>query len=381
MSRRPVRIGNASGFYGDRLTAMRDLVAGTDIDVITGDYLAELTMLILWKAKQKNPDTGYARTFLTQFEQVVTDCGERGIKIVVNAGGLNPAGMAAEVRRVAAEAGVRLTVAHVEGDDLIPQLDELRAQDIPFNHLDTGSALADAGVHPVSANAYLGGWGIAAALRGGADVVITGRVTDAALVVGVGAWWHDWARTDYDALAGAVAAGHIIECGPQATGGNYSQLQEITDRYGDERRTVIQHNQEDLKNEDLIDKQDLVVTLSHAGYAKAQPVTDYRAQRRGGKGRSATAIKASSRSPTATCAANRRRRRPTAGISRKTFLRWSCGRSAAIRSCARRRNSCGTSSWKWPSTRRSMARSRRSRMTPKRRRAAIRRLPMAHPPS
>ena len=230
MSRRPVRIGNASGFYGDRLTAMRDLVAGTDIDVITGDYLAELTMLILWKAKQKNPDTGYARTFLTQFEQVVTDCGERGIKIVVNAGGLNPAGMAAEVRRVAAEAGVRLTVAHVEGDDLIPQLDELRAQDIPFNHLDTGSALADAGVHPVSANAYLGGWGIAAALRGGADVVITGRVTDAALVVGVGAWWHDWARTDYDALAGAVAAGHIIECGPQATGGNYSQLQEITDR-------------------------------------------------------------------------------------------------------------------------------------------------------
>ena len=153
MSRRPVRIGNASGFYGDRLTAMRDLVAGTDIDVITGDYLAELTMLILWKAKQKNPDTGYARTFLTQFEQVVTDCGERGIKIVVNAGGLNPAGMAAEVRRVAAEAGVRLTVAHVEGDDLIPQLDELRAQDIPFNHLDTGSALADAGVHPVSGTA------------------------------------------------------------------------------------------------------------------------------------------------------------------------------------------------------------------------------------
>ncbi|WP_273735338.1 acyclic terpene utilization AtuA family protein [Mycolicibacterium septicum] len=230
MSRRPVRIGNASGFYGDRLTAMRDLVTGADIDVITGDYLAELTMLILWKAKQKNPDTGYARTFLTQFEQVVTDCAARGIKIVVNAGGLNPAGMAAQIRQIAAAAGVSLTVAHVEGDDLIPRLDALQAQGIPFTHLDTGMALADAGVRPVSANAYLGGWGIAAALRGGADVVITGRVTDAALVVGVGAWWHDWDQTDYDALAGAVAAGHIIECGPQATGGNYSQLQEINDR-------------------------------------------------------------------------------------------------------------------------------------------------------
>jgi hypothetical protein len=227
---RPVRIGNASGFYGDRLTAMRDLVFGADVDVVTGDYLAELTMLILWKAKQKNPETGYARTFLTQFEQVVGECARRGIKIVVNAGGLNPAGMAAEVRRLADDAGVSLNVAHVEGDDLIPRLPELRANGIPFAHLDTGEMLADADIEPVTANAYLGGWGIAAALTAGADVVITGRITDAALVVGVGAWWHDWAHTDYDALAGAVAAGHIIECGPQATGGNYSQFQEITDR-------------------------------------------------------------------------------------------------------------------------------------------------------
>ncbi|MBI3213621.1 MAG: DUF1446 domain-containing protein [Mycobacterium sp.] len=230
MTRRPVRIGNASGFYGDRLGAMRDLVDRTDIDVITGDYLAELTMLILWKAKQKSPDAGYARTFLTQFEQVVTDCAARGIKIVVNAGGLNPAGMAEQVRNIAAAAGVSTNVAYVEGDDLVPRLDELAAQGIPFAHLDTGALLAESDVRPVSANAYLGGWGIAAALRAGADVVITGRVTDAALVVGVGAWWHHWDRTDYDALAGAVAAGHVIECGPQATGGNYSQLQEITDR-------------------------------------------------------------------------------------------------------------------------------------------------------
>ncbi|QZT60838.1 acyclic terpene utilization AtuA family protein [Mycolicibacterium austroafricanum] len=230
MSTRPVRIGNASGFYGDRLTAMRSLIDGGDIDVITGDYLAELTMLILWKARQKDPETGYARTFLTQFADVVTDCADRGIKIVVNAGGLNPAGMAGQVRRIAAAAGVDMKVAHVEGDDLMPNLRFLQDSGIAFEHLDTGIALADSDRSPISANAYLGGWGIAAALRGGADVVITGRVTDAALVVGVGAWWHNWQPTDYDALAGAVAAGHIIECGPQATGGNYSQLDEITDR-------------------------------------------------------------------------------------------------------------------------------------------------------
>ncbi|WP_099247914.1 acyclic terpene utilization AtuA family protein [Mycobacterium sp. shizuoka-1] len=227
---RAVRIGNVSAFYGDRLSAMRDLVERADIDVITGDYLAELTMLILWKARQKDPNTGYARTFLTQFEQVMLGCAQRGIKVVVNAGGLNPAGMAEAVRALVARSGVTLSVAHVEGDDLMPSLDRFRADGVPFAHLDTGRLLNDAGVQPVTANAYLGGWGIAAALSAGADVVITGRVTDAALVVGVGAWWHGWERTDYDALAGAVAAGHIIECGPQATGGNYSQLHEVTDR-------------------------------------------------------------------------------------------------------------------------------------------------------
>jgi hypothetical protein len=228
--KRAVRIANTSAFYGDRLAAMRELLAAAEVDVITGDYLAELTMLILWKARQKDPESGYARTFLTQFKQVVNECAARGIKVITNAGGLNPAGMAEAVRAIIADAGVPLTVAYVGGDDLMPQLATLRAAGIPFTHLDTGAHLSSAGADPVSANAYLGGWGIARALAGGADVVITGRVTDAALVVGAGAWWHDWSRTDYDALAGAVAAGHIIECGPQATGGNYSQLAEVADR-------------------------------------------------------------------------------------------------------------------------------------------------------
>ncbi len=212
---RPVRIGNCSGFYGDRLAAAREMVEGGPIDVLTGDYLAELTMLILAKAQAKDPDLGYARTFLTQVEQVLGPCVERGIRIVANAGGLNPAGCAAAVRDAAARLGLSVRVAHVEGDDLRGSL---------------GAISPAPSGRPVSANAYLGGWGIAAALGAGADVVVTGRVTDASLVVGPAAWWHGWAPDDWDALAGAVAAGHVIECGPQATGGNYSFLDEITDR-------------------------------------------------------------------------------------------------------------------------------------------------------
>ncbi|MCX4094445.1 acyclic terpene utilization AtuA family protein [Nocardia sp. alder85J] len=228
-SRRPVRIGNISGFYGDRLAAFQDMLDGGPIDVVTGDYLAELTMLILWKARQRDPAAGYAKTFLTQFTRVAATCAERGVKVVVNAGGLAPGRLADRVRDVARAAGLDLSVAHIEGDDIVERLPHLQAAGHPFRHLDTGRTLAQAGVRPVSANAYLGGWGVAAALARGADVVIAPRVTDAALVLGVGAWWHDWERTDFDALAGAIAAGHIIECGPQATGGNYSQLDELTD--------------------------------------------------------------------------------------------------------------------------------------------------------
>ncbi|MFR9802136.1 acyclic terpene utilization AtuA family protein [Pseudonocardia sp. RS010] len=214
--RDPIRIGNCSGFYGDRISAAREMVEGGPIDVLCGDYLAELTMLILAKAQAKDPAGGYARTFLTQMEQVLGTCADRGIKVVANAGGLNPAGLAAALREMAQRLGVPVRVAHVEGDDLRGDLAAITPP--------VGEA------KPVSANAYLGGWGIAEALGAGADVVVTGRVTDASLVVGPAAWWHGWARTDWDRLAGAVAAGHVIECGPQATGGNYAFLDEVTDR-------------------------------------------------------------------------------------------------------------------------------------------------------
>ncbi|MCO7221432.1 acyclic terpene utilization AtuA family protein [Klenkia sp. PcliD-1-E] len=230
MTRAPVRIANCSGFYGDRLAAAREMVEGGPIDVLTGDYLAELTMLILWKARQKDPGAGFARTFLTQLEQVLGTCLDRGIRIVSNAGGLDPVGLAGRIGELAERLGLHPQVAAVHGDDLLPRVPQLLADGVDLAHLDTGQRLADAGVEPVSANAYLGGWGIAEALGAGADVVVTGRVTDAALVVGPAAWWHGWARTDWDALAGAVVAGHVIECGPQACGGNYPFLDEVVDR-------------------------------------------------------------------------------------------------------------------------------------------------------
>ncbi|MER5885149.1 acyclic terpene utilization AtuA family protein [Streptomyces sp. NPDC001941] len=199
----PLRIGNASGFYGDRFDAVREMLEGGPLDVLTGDYLAELTLLILGRDRLKDPSLGYAKTFLRQLEDTLGLAHDKGVKIVANAGGLNPASLAGAVRDLAAKLGVPVRVAHVEGD-LLP---------------------AEDGV--LTANAYLGGFGIAACLRAGADVVVTGRVTDAALVTGPAAAHFDWGPDDLDALAGAVVAGHVLECGTQATGGNYSFFREL----------------------------------------------------------------------------------------------------------------------------------------------------------
>ncbi|MFB8088991.1 acyclic terpene utilization AtuA family protein [Streptomyces sp. NPDC055992] len=194
----PLRIGNASGFYGDRFDALREMLTGGPLDVLTGDYLAELTMLILGRSRLKDPARGYASTFLRQLEEGLGLAHERGVRIVANAGGLNPSGLADAIRELAEKVGVPVRVAHVEGDG-IP---------VPEGFL--------------TANAYLGGAGIAACLEAGAEVVVTGRVTDAALVTGPAAAHFGWGPDDHDALAGAVVAGHVLECGTQATGGNYS---------------------------------------------------------------------------------------------------------------------------------------------------------------
>ncbi|MFN2560662.1 MAG: acyclic terpene utilization AtuA family protein [Jatrophihabitans sp.] len=205
----PLRIANASGFYGDRASAMYEQLTGGEIDVLTGDYLAELTMLILGRDRLKDPKLGYAKTFLRHLESTLGTALERGVRIVANAGGLNPAGLAAAVRILADNLGIDVAVAHVEGDDLRARAGELGLGE------------------PLAANAYLGAWGIADCLAAGADVVVTGRVTDASLVVGPAAAHFGWTRTSYDELAGAVIAGHVIECGPQATGGNYAFFREL----------------------------------------------------------------------------------------------------------------------------------------------------------
>jgi len=229
-----LRIANCSGFYGDRLSAAREVVEGGPIDVLTGDYLAELTMMILFKDRMKNPDAGFARTFLRQMEEVLGTCVERKIKVVVNAGGLNPAGLAAELEKLATRLGIKATIAHVAGDDLLAQLPALQQRGVELRHLDKGIPLSSLQEQIVTANAYLGAWGIVEALRRGADVVICPRVTDAALAIGPAAWKFNWARDDWDRLAAAIVAGHIIECGAQCTGGNYSFFKEVPhiDRIG-----------------------------------------------------------------------------------------------------------------------------------------------------
>ncbi|MEV0770658.1 acyclic terpene utilization AtuA family protein [Nocardia salmonicida] len=206
-----IRIGNCSGFYGDRLSAMREMLEGGQLDVLTGDYLAELTMLILGRDRMKDPSLGYAKTFVRQIEDCLALALEKNVQIVTNAGGLNPAGLAERLRKVAADLGMDAKIAYVEGDDLVARAAEL----------DLGQ--------PLTANAYLGAWGIVECLNSGADIVVTGRVTDASVIVGPAAAHFGWGRTDYDALAGAVVAGHVIECSTQATGGNFAFFTELGD--------------------------------------------------------------------------------------------------------------------------------------------------------
>ncbi|MCP2340802.1 acyclic terpene utilization AtuA family protein [Actinomadura rupiterrae] len=211
---RPLCVGNASGFYGDRFSAVREMLEDGPLDVLTGDYLAELTMLILGRSRLKDPGGGYASTFLRQLEDALGLAVERGVKIVANAGGLNPRGLAERLGELADRLGLDVRVGFVHGDDLLPRAQELGLGDERYGA-------------PLTANAYLGAWGIAECLKAGADVVVTGRVTDASLVVGPSAAHFGWARDDWDALAGATAAGHVLECGAQATGGNYAFFEEI----------------------------------------------------------------------------------------------------------------------------------------------------------
>ena len=224
-SNKVVRIGGASGFWGDSSVAAAQLVHGAPIDYLVFDYLAELTMAILASARNKKPELGYATDFVdVAMRSVLREVAQKGIKVISNAGGINPRGCAEALGRLAEEMGVSLKIAVVEGDDvsaLIPALRE-RGQTDMF----TGGPLPE---RILSANAYLGALPVAAALAEGADVVITGRCVDSAVTLGALIHEFGWKPQDYDRLAAGSLAGHIIECGCQATGGLHTDWEAIPD--------------------------------------------------------------------------------------------------------------------------------------------------------
>ncbi|MET0715568.1 MAG: acyclic terpene utilization AtuA family protein [Mycetocola sp.] len=229
---RPVRIGNFSGFLGDRFTALAEILHGGDVDIVMGDYLAEATMAgvsSLFRGNLAGQQDFYAAPFLQQIEPELGFIAEKGVKVIVNAGAFNPRGLADALRVMIAEQGLDLSVAFIEGDDVLPVIPNLQTAG-NLHHLDTGEPLDLSDQSLVAANAYLGGWGIVEALSAGSDIVIGGRISDASLVAGPAAWWHDWQLDDWDRLAGAVIAGHVIECGPQPSGGNFSGFESIPDR-------------------------------------------------------------------------------------------------------------------------------------------------------
>jgi len=224
-----VRVGNGQGFWGDSSRGPRQLVTGGGIDYLTLDFLAEVTMSIMQKLRSRNPEAGYATDFVSQLESILPDAVDHGVKIIANAGGVNPSACAAAVQRVVDKLGLKVTIATVTGDDIMAGLSDLIAAGHPLANLDTGAPLADRLGDVQSANVYLGAFPIAEALARGADIVITGRVTDPSLTVAPLIHEFGWTPTDYHRLAAGTVAGHILECGTQCTGGNYDRWRDVPD--------------------------------------------------------------------------------------------------------------------------------------------------------
>ncbi len=219
---RVVRVASGQGFWGDWLEAPRRQVEGGPIDYLMLDYLAEVTMSILQKQKERDPRMGYARDFIGAMESIFPAVAERGVRVVANAGGVNPTACAAALRETARRTGVDdgLRIGVVTGDDLLPRIDELMQSGHPLANMDTGEPLSTVRDRVLSANAYIGATPIVEALGKGANVVITGRSTDTALTMAPLLYEFGWAKDDWDRLAAGIVAGHIIECGAQCSGGN-----------------------------------------------------------------------------------------------------------------------------------------------------------------
>jgi hypothetical protein len=229
-TRAMVRIANGQGFWGDSLLGPVRLVNEGPLDYLTLDYLAEVTMSIMQKLKSRDPSAGYATDFIPMVRRVLPQCKERNIKIIANAGGVNPRACREAVAAVVRQLGVSgVRVAIIEGDDLLSRLPEIIAAGHPLKNMDTGEPLAAYVARASSANVYLGAASIVEALQQGADIVIAGRATDPSLVVAPMVYEFGWSWDDFDRLAAATVAGHIVECGAQCTGGNYTNWQSVPD--------------------------------------------------------------------------------------------------------------------------------------------------------
>jgi hypothetical protein len=228
MSGKVIRIANGQGFWGDSVDAPVALVERGGIDYLTLDYLAEVTMSIMQRQKRKDPQTGYATDFVELMRRILRACKEKKIRVVANAGGVNPAACRERVLEVARGLGIgNVKIATVEGDDILPHLDELIAGGAALASMDTGRPLAEVRARVLSANAYISTFALAEALDTGADVVITGRCTDPGLTLAPMIHEFGWKENAWDLLAAGTVAGHIIECGAQVTGGNYTRWWEV----------------------------------------------------------------------------------------------------------------------------------------------------------
>lgn len=222
-----VRIANASGYWGDDPEALLRQVTGGPLDYVTMDFLAEITMVILQRQRARDAKAGFAYDFIEHLKLALPAIAERGVTVIVNAGGINPAGCAEAVEALCKQAGVSLPIGVVSGDDLLPRLDALEKTGATLDHMDGQRRYDEIRGRVVAANAYISARPVVAALAGGARIVITGRTTDAALILAPLVHEFGWAWDDWDRLAAGIAAGHLLECGAQVTGGNFTDWQRI----------------------------------------------------------------------------------------------------------------------------------------------------------
>ncbi|MAR14931.1 MAG: ATPase [Candidatus Marinimicrobia bacterium] len=225
--KKTIKIANGQGFWGDSVDAPYNLVKYGEIDYLTLDYLAEVTLSIMQRQKLKNPEKGYATDFVELFERIAVDIVNKNIKVITNAGGVNPEICREKLLKIAKKLNLNIKIAIIKGDDILGDIDSLISDGVDFSNMDDNSDFSSIKNKVYSANAYIDSFSIAEALSTDANIVLAGRVSDPGLVLGPAIYEFNWKKTDYDKLAAGTLAGHILECGAQCTGGNYSQWMEV----------------------------------------------------------------------------------------------------------------------------------------------------------